>query len=185
MQSVETLRKRGYDDSTIASKIGVTTEWVGLLGELFDKGEQRLISAVETGLMPIRLAIEIARTSDSEIQSVLTRAYNEKKLRGRKLVKVRRILERRSSRGGLIDDRGLARRHGIKRSISTVTLMRIYRQEADRQKVLIKKAELTQSRLLFVVEALRTLRRDENFVNLLRAEGLNDVPRDLHQRLAA
>ena len=53
------------------------------------------------------------------------------------------------------------------------------------EKVLIKKAELTQSRLLFVVEALRSLRRDENFVNLLRAEGLNDIPRDLHERLAA
>ena len=63
--------------------------------------------------------------------------------------------------------------------------MRIYRQEADRQKVLIKKAELTQSRLLFVVEALRALRLDDNFVNLLRAEGLNDIPRDLHERLAA
>ena len=185
MQAVETLRKRGYDDATIASKIGVTAEWVGLLGELFDKGEQRLISAVEMGLMPIRLAIEIARSSDSEIQSVLTRVYDEKKLRGRKLVKVRRILERRSHTGGLIRDQGLARRHGGKRSLSTVALMRIYRQEADRQKVLIKKAELTQSRLLFVVEALRALRLDDNFVNLLRAEGLNDIPRDLHERLAA
>ena len=151
----------------------------------FDKGEQRLISAVEMGLMPIRLAIEISRTSDSEIQSVLTRVYNEKKLRGRKLVKVRRILEQRSRTGGLMREHAMARRHGGRRPLSTVALMRIYRQEADRQKVLIKKAELTQSRLLFVVEALRTLRRDDNFATLLRAEGLNEIPRDLYERLAA
>jgi ParB family chromosome partitioning protein len=185
MQAVETLRKRSYDDAAIATKIGVTTEWVRLLGELFDKGEQRLIAAVEMGLMPIKLAIEISRTSDSEIQSVLTRVYDEKKLRGRKLVKVRRILEQRSRTGGLMREHALARRHGARRPLSTVAVMRIYRQEADRQKVLIKKAELTQSRLLFVVEALRTLRRDDNFVTLLRAEGLNDIPRDLYERLAA
>jgi hypothetical protein len=29
------------------------------------------------------------------------------------------------------------------------------------------------------------LRRDDNFVTLLRAEGLNEMPRDLHERLAA
>jgi ParB family chromosome partitioning protein len=184
MQAVETLRKRGYESSLIASKIGVTAEWVRLVGELFDKGEQRLISTVEMGLLPIGLAIHIARTSDSEIQNVLTRLYNEKKLRGRKLVKVRRILEQRARTGGLMRDNPLARR-GPKRPLSTIALMRIYRQEADRQKVLIKKAELAQSRLLFVVEALRTLRRDDNFVTLLRAEGLNEMPRDLHERLAA
>jgi ParB family chromosome partitioning protein len=72
---------------------------------------------------------------------VLTCLYNEKKLRGRKLVKVRRILEQRARTGGLMRDKPLARR-GSKRPLSTIALMRIYRQEADRQKVLIKKAEL-------------------------------------------
>ena len=67
MQAVETLRKRGYEPAAIASKIGVTAEWVRLLGELFDKGEQRLISGVEMGPLPIGLAIHIARTSDLEI----------------------------------------------------------------------------------------------------------------------
>jgi ParB family chromosome partitioning protein len=185
MQEVETLRKRGYDDRANATKLGVTKEWVQLLGGLFDRGEQRLISAVEMGLMPIRLAMEISRASDTEIQSVLTRAYTEKKLRGRKLVKLRRLLEQRSRSGGYIREHPFARRDGPRRPLSTVALMRIYRQEADRQKILIKKAEITQSRLLFVVEALRTLRQDDNFVTLLRAEGLNEMPRDLHERLAS
>jgi len=41
---------------------------------------------------------------------------------------------------------------------------------------LIKKAELTQSRLMFIREAFRTLRADENFMTLLRAEGLETMP---------
>lgn len=47
----------------------------------------------------------------------------------------------------------------------------------------MKKAEVTQTRLLFVVEALKTLRTDEHFVTLLRAEKLDGMPKDLEQRI--
>ncbi len=43
---------------------------------------------------------------------------------------------------------------------------------------------MTETRLLFVVEAVRTLRDDENFVTLLRAEGLEDMPVELAERLS-
>jgi hypothetical protein len=49
---------------------------------------------------------------------------------------------------------------------------------------LSKKAEVTQSRLLFIVEAIRELRDDENFANLLRAESLDTMPAFLEQRIA-
>jgi ParB family chromosome partitioning protein len=49
---------------------------------------------------------------------------------------------------------------------------------------LICKTEATRSRLVFVVEALRTLLADENFVTLLRAEGLTTLPRNLANRLS-
>ena len=58
-------------------------------------------------------------------------------------------------------------------------LVRAYQQEATRQKLLIKKAELTQSRLMFVREAFRTLCTDAHFMTLLRAEGLETMPADL------
>ena len=44
---------------------------------------------------------------------------------------------------------------------------------------MIKKAELTQSRLMFVREAFRKLCRDDHFMTLLRAEGLETMPADL------
>ena len=59
---------------------------------------------------------------------------------------------------------------------SAEALVRAYRQEADRQKLLVRKAQLTENRLLFVVSALRKLFGDENFVTLLRAEGLDSLP---------
>ncbi len=61
-------------------------------------------------------------------------------------------------------------------------LVRVYRQEADRQKLLVKKSQLTEHRLLFIVSALKNLFRDENFVTLLRAEGL-DTPAYLAEKI--
>ncbi len=63
--------------------------------------------------------------------------------------------------------------------------VRAYEREADRQRLMIKKAEITQSRLLFVVEAMRTLLADENFVTLLRAEDLATMPRPLAELVSA
>jgi ParB family chromosome partitioning protein len=48
---------------------------------------------------------------------------------------------------------------------------------------MVKKAELAQQRLLFIVGALRQLLADENFTNLLRVEGLETLPKYLAERL--
>jgi ParB family chromosome partitioning protein len=69
--------------------------------------------------------------------------------------------------------------------MSSDALVRAYEREADRQRLMIKKAEVTQNRLLFVVEAMRQLLADENFVTLLRAEGLATIPRPLGDLVAA
>ena len=48
---------------------------------------------------------------------------------------------------------------------------------------MVKKAEFAQQRLLFIVGALRELLTDENFTNLLRAEGLDTLPKYLAERV--
>ncbi len=60
--------------------------------------------------------------------------------------------------------------------------MRAYREDADKKRLLVRKADATRDRLVFLVEALRKLFADENFVTLLRAEGLDSVPRNLADR---
>jgi hypothetical protein len=54
--------------------------------------------------------------------------------------------------------------------------VRAYRKETERQRLLVKKAGITQQRLLFVIKALRRLFADEHFVTLLRAERLRPSP---------
>jgi ParB family chromosome partitioning protein len=184
LQDISTLRGRGYSDREIAPKIGVSVEYIHMIGALLEKGEERLLTAVEAGLLPLNMAIEIAKSSDEDVQRALTQAYTEKKLRGKKLVAVRRIIEQRRRRGKHLRDNRFAHRDGPKRPLTSESIVRVYRQEADRQKLLIKKAEVTQGRLLFIVEAIRELRDDENFANLLKAESLDTMPAFLEQRIS-
>ena len=67
--------------------------------------------------------------------------------------------------------------------VSTSSLVRTYQREVERQKIIVKKAEFAQQRLLFVVSALRQFFSDENFINLLRAEGLDSLPEYLADRV--
>lgn len=69
--------------------------------------------------------------------------------------------------------------------LTTSSLVRIYKREVERQKQLVRKAETAQRSLLFIVGALRQLLVDENFGNLLRAEGLDTLPQYLADRVWA
>ena len=94
----------------------------------------------------------------------------------------KRLVERRQRRGKAM--RRVPPQQGRIR-ISSKILVRAYEREADRQRLMIKKAAITQNRLLFVVEAVRTLLSDENFVTLLRAEDLVTMPRPLVDLISA
>ncbi len=179
MREIGVLRERGYNDRQIGDKIGVTAEYVNMIAGLLAKGEERLVSAVETGVLPLNLAIQIARTDAKGAQQALMDAYTQNKLRGRKLSLVRRLIQQRELRGPQLRNNPFGHRDGAKRALTSEGLVRAYQQEATRQKLLIKKAELTQSRLMFMREAFRKLCSDEHFMTLLRAEGLETMPHDL------
>jgi ParB family chromosome partitioning protein len=48
---------------------------------------------------------------------------------------------------------------------------------------LIRKAEGTRNKLIFMTEAVRKLLADDNFVTLLRAESLDTLPKNLAARI--
>jgi ParB family chromosome partitioning protein len=181
LQDVATLRQRGYTDRQIAEKIGTSPEWVNMMAQLIERGEQRLIEAVDAGTIPISVAIEIARADDETVQQMLAHAYTEGKVSGPRLIKMRRLIERRTRSGKHVSTNAFGKK--LTRARTSEAFVRIFQQEADRQRLLVKKAQVTQTRLLFVVEALRNLRADENFVTLLRAENLDTMPKDLETRI--
>ena len=180
LREISSLKSRGYSTTEIANKIDVHKSYVTGISHLLKDGEERLISAVETGRIPLSVAMQIANTDEDGIQRALCQAYEDKTLRGRKLLAVRRIIEARTT-NGKSTNQGVRRK--VDRLQSAEGLVRVYRQEADRQKLLIKKSQLTEHRLLLILSALKNLFRDENFVTLLRAEGLDTIPAPLAEKI--
>ncbi|MBY0303589.1 MAG: ParB N-terminal domain-containing protein [Sphingomonas sp.] len=179
MREIGELRKRGYSEADIARKIGVHNSWVSMVVSLLERGEERLLAAVETGLIPVTMAIEIARSETEEAQNLLLEAYETGKLKGKKLASVRRLLDLRlRNRGKGVYSSRMGPRGGNRR-ITANDLLQVYQREAEKQRLLVKKSDFTQTRLLFVVEAIKDLLSDEGFVTLLRAEGLDTMPRAL------
>jgi len=185
MREIGALRSRGFNDVTIAKKIGVGSSWVNMIVSLLERGEERLVAAVETGLIPITLAVEIAKAETEETQNLLLDAYETGQLRGKKLAAVRRMLDMRmqSQRKGALPVVRLGRK-GFSRRLTASELMQVYQREAEKQRLLVKKSDFAQTRLLFLVEALRELLANESFVNLLRAEGLVTMPKALSIRIS-
>jgi ParB family chromosome partitioning protein len=183
MREVGHLHERGYSDAEIAAKIGVTVNWAGTIVNLLERGEERLVSAVETGLIAISFAIDIARAPDSESQNLLMEAYAAGEIKGKKLGMVRRMLDRRQRQSKAIDnsDRGPK---VSSRKLTSADLTKLYQREAEKQQILIKKSNYTQAKLLFVVQALRELLDNTDFMALMRAAHLDTMPRGLAMRIS-
>jgi len=182
MKEIGSLHERGYHDQEIAEKTGLAANWVNMLVGLLERGEERLLHAVETGLIPISLAVDFARCDDAGVQGALADAY-AKGLKGKKLVAIRHLLEQRARRGKTTRKGPLRQKTSPR--LTAEHLRRIYQREVDKQTLLAKKAEFAHSRLMFVVQAMRNLRNDREFASLLNAEGLYTLPLALAERMAS
>jgi ParB family chromosome partitioning protein len=179
LQDIRGMEERGYSATEIARKTGLTPEYVYGVARLIEKGEQRLLRSVESGFIPLSVAVEISEVDDHEVQAALSSAYERGLLKGRKLLIARKIIESRRRRG-----KGLASTDGRTRErVSADTLVKAYQEDADRKRSLIMRANATRDRLLFIVEALRRLARDERFTALLEDEDLGTLPQNLAARL--
>jgi ParB family chromosome partitioning protein len=180
LHDIEGLKQRGYDESEIARKTALSVEYVRGVLKLLKKGEHSLLNAVEAGQIPVSIAVEIATADDAGIQNALQQAYEKNILRGRKFLAAKRLVERRRRRGQAPRPNAGAR---TEQTVSSNSLIRTYREDVDRKRLLIRKANATRDKLIFVMEAIRKLLSDENFVTLLRAEGLETLPSNLAERI--
>jgi ParB family chromosome partitioning protein len=62
-------------------------------------------------------------------------------------------------------------------------LVKAFREDTERKRIMIRKTEATRNRLIFIVEALSQLSSDEPFVALLEDEGLATIPTRLADRI--
>jgi ParB family chromosome partitioning protein len=74
-------------------------------------------------------------------------------------------------------------RHPRGKGLTTAqSLVRAYKLESQRQRLMVKKAKLCEVRLLALSAAFNVLVNDEDYINLLRAEELQTMPKFLAER---
>src|SRR5580658_1168207 len=99
LKEIMTLSRRGYTAEQISAKVDLDKAYVYGITHLLAHGEERLVDAVERGVLPLTVAIDISSATDHEVQNALREAYETGGLRGQKLMEVKRILAQRAKNG--------------------------------------------------------------------------------------
>ncbi|WP_421136567.1 ParB/RepB/Spo0J family partition protein [Pseudomonas sp. NFX15] len=178
LTAIQILSERGYTCQQIAGKTCLDSGYIQGILLLLRQGEERLIAAVEKGWLSIKLAIDIARSKDSEVQQAMIDAYESGLLKGEQLMKVRRLIDRRKIFG-----KQYGQMPASTEKTTPQKLLNTYQKEVRRQKVMIKKSDINEQRLLIIVTAMRKLMADDYFSTLLRNEEIPDLPKPLADRI--
>jgi ParB family chromosome partitioning protein len=172
LKEIENLSTNGYSKKQIAEKTGLSPAYTRDILILLDKGEERLISAVESKKIPMYIALKIVNSEDKEIQDALIDAFEINLISGKDLNFVRDFIVKRKMYGKQLHPSG---KHT--KSFEGKDLAKVYEDECARLEYQIQKADLTEFRLKFVESTLKSMLQDDNFINLMRAEKFDTLPK--------
>ncbi len=137
---------------------------------LIEQGEERLIKGVEDGVFPLVFAINVAQSNDRSVQHLLMDAFDNGIVNTTNLARVRRIVEDRMENGKQL-------RSGKRPEPVTVDRLKTEIRQITREKTaFVYEANQKENRLFRLLMAVRQLREDEDYVSLLKAEGLDEEP---------
>jgi ParB family chromosome partitioning protein len=178
IQMIEWMRGQGHGYADVAARTGLGEEYVKDILNMLKNGEERLLEAVLHGKIPVSIAVRISGITDDESQQLLVEAYERKEMNQKTLSAFKRVLDQR---------RYIGRKYGPRqprtnRRTTTDSLVRAYRNESQRQQLMVRKAKLCEVRLLSTAAAVKVLVTDEDYINLLRAEKLDSMPKFLAER---
>lgn len=179
LQDISGMKERGYTDSEIAQRTGLTQTYITSILRLIEKSERRLLRAVEAGYLPISVAMEICETDDHGAQAALHSAYEQNLLRGRDLIAARKLvdLRKRAGKTGTLPGPRAAPR------VTSDGLVKAFKEDTERKRSLVRRAQQARNRLLFVAEAFNQLLRDDMFSSILEDEALVPMPARLIERM--
>lgn len=178
MKTVQWMKEQGHSAADIAGKTGLSEGYIKLILGLLRNGEERLLDAVLQRRIPIAVAVKISGMSDEDAQRIMMEAYERKEMTQKTLAAFKRVVEQRKFFGR---NGSLRAKNGVKKA-SVDSIVLAYKRESQRQRLMIKKNKICEVRLLAVSAAFNLLMADENFVTLLRAEGLSTMPKYLAER---
>jgi ParB family transcriptional regulator, chromosome partitioning protein len=143
--------------------------------------DRRLIEQVEQGRIPFTVAIRIADARTPEMQKMLADGYKAGTLKGPQINLIWQSIDDHEKENAASSLQSSFPKRS--RRVAADVLIRHFRKETDRQKLVMRKAKLAQSRLAFITKALKQLFSEERFVALLATEGVHTMPNWLTERI--
>ena len=175
-RAIGDLVERGYSDAKIGAKIGYSATHVGRIRRLLKAGEERLLLAVETGKMPLGVAVAIAEAKDGRAQEILVEAYENGELTLSQMPRARSAIEHRERYGKALK-RDTGERKPASKSYDALT--RSLKEAVRNHGALIASADTASEHLRVLVQGVRTLLSEDHFRTLLRAEQVQTLPAPL------
>lgn len=173
-QRIKEMTEQGLTNKEISSSTGLSLHWITSLTMLINKGENKLLSAVESGCIPISFAVEIARVDFEGGQELLIKAFDEGLIKHKDVGKIREILDSRDEglKGFINNNFGVAKK---KKKMTTDELQQLYQDNISQHKKIKNKAEYVEIKLLVASQIFKELTSNESFSKIVSEESLQDV----------
>jgi ParB family transcriptional regulator, chromosome partitioning protein len=179
--TITLMQSKGYSANVISKKTGMSLTYAKGLISLLDGGEERLLAAVENGKIPMYAALAMVGRdgveADRDLQKFLMDEVESGRIKATEVAEIKKMAAKRKEFG-----KGYG---GLKRvlRVSNKDLLQSYRNQVAKQQVIVRNAELAQTRLLFITSAIANFLQEEHFCTILRAEKLDTLPQYLAERV--
>jgi ParB family chromosome partitioning protein len=171
LQSVRYLSQQGYSHAEIAGKTCLDKNYIHGIVTLLDKGEHRLVNAVEKKGIPLYIAMKMMTENNDEMQKALMEAYESGELSGKRLLDAKKIFMHRIHYG-----KGKSPSKNKNANLSSKDIMSALGDSIKAKRRLIKKSDNLSSLITFSAAALKKLFKDVNFRNQLKVENITEMP---------
>ena len=161
------LYEEGWKYKQIAKIACKTEDYIRSYIRLVRQGEERLIHGVESGVFPIKFAIQVSGTDDSQIQNVLMDAFDEGIVTTTNFSHARRIITARAKQP----------RRTVKEAEYTVGKLKSDIADATRVKSsYVREAKTKENRFMTLLNGLNSLLQDVDLFVLLKKHSLERHP---------
>ena len=173
---VKRMRDQGMALSEISRIVGKSESYITLHITLVERGEERLLKGVEEGRFPITLALRIAESDEGQVQGLLMEAYDTGLVTTGNLRPVREVIEDRLKRQKARGTSPPPSPDGGESPYTVAQLKEDIAKTVRDKKSFVREASAKEGRLVCLVEGLKALRSHDEFMTLLTAEGLAEMP---------
>jgi ParB family chromosome partitioning protein len=172
---VKRMHDSGFTLAQISNITGKDETYIRDYIRLVEQGEERLIKGVEDGVFSISFAKLVARSDDSNIQSVLMDAYDKGIVNSTNFPTVRKIIDLRMNRGKGPTNKGRDS-HPRAQSYTVKQLESDISKVTKEKEAFVNESALKENRLLLLLDGLKSLWRDKSTADLLSFEGIGPIP---------